>query len=242
MSIHPRSTRLFSARNSISALALTAIVAIGISVAVPQSAAFAATDSARSRIERSASHDTLAEDVRTGKVTAADVDAVSRTGFDYRGQHIPAWAGDLEADEASARTAPPVVAPGSAARTAPSLAAGEVQAAPGAAPASASGSGIAESKSIWSRIRDVAEWLGKDHWFYVNGKWVQWMAGASLGAVVSSFCSAIGRSLPTLAMCSLGAVLAWATMGLLHQTLCGQRGMWVDLPFVRKSHCNSDRQ
>ncbi|MFT7711893.1 hypothetical protein ACMT9Y_13105 [Clavibacter tessellarius] len=239
MSSRRRITRLLSPRTVVTALALTAIAAIGISVAVPESAAFAEMNTPLSRFEHSAAHGTLSEDLRVGKLSPADVDAVSHTGFEYQGQHVPAWGDLTDADRAEARTAPPVLTAGADARADASLTAPTVQAAPVAAPRM--GSGITESKSVWSHIRDVIEFAKHDHWFYINGKWIQWMAGAGIGAVWTSWCGAIARSLPTMAFCSLAVVIAWAGMGLLHQSLCGRRGAWVDLPWVEKSHCNDDR-
>ncbi|MFT2753701.1 hypothetical protein [Clavibacter sp. Sh2088] len=240
MSSRRRITRLLSPRILVTAFALTAIAAIGISVAVPESAAFAEMNTPLSRFEASAAHGTLAEDLRVGKLSPADVESVSHVGFEYQGQHVPAWGDITDADRAEARTAPPILTEGADARVAPSLSAPAVRTIPGTS--RQSGSGIAESKSIWSHVHDVIEFAKRDHWFYVNGTWIQWMAGASLGAVWSSFCSAIARSLPTLAFCSLAVILAWAGMGLLHQSLCGRRGAWVDLPYIGKSHCNNDKQ
>jgi len=245
MSAHPRARRLLTPRMAFTAMAITAVAALGISIATPQGSAYAATPAAlspQSKVAASIAHDTLLLDIQSGAISQADIQAVSKTGLDVQGHHIAAFTAPTAAEIAAARQAPAVytdAGPGAAASLSASAAGGESTTTAPPLKAGAAG-GITESKHWYSPITNAWKWLHTDHWYYINGTWLAWMANVSLGTAAASFCGAIARTLPTAVGCGIVATLLWAVAGVAHDWQCETRGWWVDLPYIGKSHCNRD--
>lgn len=244
MSARPRARRLLSPRLAFMAMAITAVAALGISIAVPQGSAYAATSAdngPQNKVAAAVAHDTLLQDIQSGAISQADIQAVSKTGLDVQGHHIAAFTAPTAADVAAARQAPAVFAdvPGAAASLSASAVAGESTTTAPPLKAGEAG-GITESKHWYSPFTTAWKWLHTDHWYYVNPTWLQWMANVSIGTAAASFCGAIARTLPTAALCAVAATLMWAVAGLAHDWQCETRGWWVDLPYIGKSHCNRD--
>ncbi len=243
-----------------SALVLVAVAALGIAVSSPQDAARADTRQAvaasaasaaiSARLTAAWKDGTLLDKIRSGELTEADLAPAKATGLDIAGRHItltpPTAAEAAKGAEIAAHMQKESGGAGMLAR--PSAATsdsgkGSVTLDPGTSAPSSGTTGapsITESKHWYSPITTAWKWLHTDHWYYINGTWLAWMANVSLGTAAASFCGAIARSLPTIVGCGIVATLLWAVAGVAHDWQCETRGWWVDLPYIGKSHCNRD--
>ena len=102
MSIRSRATRYLTPRRMLVTTALTVVATFGLVIAAPGSNAFAAgPTSPQERVASSLEHGHLVDDLRAGRITDADIDAVGTTGLDVFGQHIDKWEGLSPAEEAA---------------------------------------------------------------------------------------------------------------------------------------------
>ncbi len=223
MSARPRARRLLSPRLAFAAMAITAVAALGISIAVPQGSAYAATSAdngPQNKIAAAIAHDTLLQDIQSGAISQADIQAVSKTGLDVQGHHIAAFTAPTAAETAAARQAPPVytdAAPGAAASLSASAVAGESTTTAPPLKAGEAG-GITESKHWYSPITTAWKWLHTDHWYYINGTWLAWMATSrSARRQPASAAPSPGRCPPSSAAASwppsCGRSREWRTTG-----------------------------
>ncbi|MFT7711894.1 hypothetical protein ACMT9Y_13110 [Clavibacter tessellarius] len=226
-----------------STLVLVAVAALGIVVSSPQDAARADTRPAvaasaasaaiSARLAQAWKDGTLIDQVRSGKLTEADLAPAMATGLDIAGHHLaltaPTAAEAAEGARIAAHMQRGEGGAGSLARPSsgtPASGKGSASLDPGASSPASGTTGapsIAESKYWWS-----------NHWFYINGTWFKVLVAATIGVISSTVCTFFGLA---GALCIPIAGFIAGAVELLKNTSCARHGVHIDVPYLWRTWC-----
>lgn len=238
--MHDRYLQTFNAHRGTTAVVAITIAVIGVAIVGPGGAALAAEGPAPSAVVQAIESGTLQADVISGKVTEAEVVSVAESGFDYKGTHVPGWLNLSAKDQAIAQHGADLMRKDSdvpriennlRSQTESSGSRGTVTFTPGAPAAGVSPGEISASAHWWNRIF-------RDHWLYINGGWLAWMVSVPVIYATASACAFYDLSKASCAL--LGAFLVSGGAKVLSSWSCVRRGLWIDVPYIWKSHCNND--
>lgn len=236
-----RSTRtarsLGTARPFLTAVAIGAVAAIGLVVAAPGSGAFAVTDphTPQARLGHSIETGHLMDDIKSGKITEADVLHAASTGIDVNGQHIDNWidlspqqtaAADAQVASlrASAEADPRMMASLASTEAAIHASLGE-----GTSAVPTDGGSILESKHWWNHLV---------HWYtiYINHAWLRGLISVAAAAAGVAICVFFDLSRVTCGI--IGALFAGGFAEVLKSSAsCSGKGLYISLPDTWNSHC-----
>ncbi|MBT1631554.1 hypothetical protein [Curtobacterium flaccumfaciens] len=220
-------------------ITITVVAALSVAIAGPAGSALAVAGTPAAKVTTSMEAGTLLSDIQAGRITEHDVLSVASTGFDLNGRHIDNWIGLSHSQAAHAQEgAAQIAADPEMSRAQEASPAERTLAAdgkPGAATVTPSLTGTAppltEDKHWWNKIF-------QDHWYYINGKWMAWITSVPIAYGLAGACVFYDLSKASCAL--LGVVVGGGSALLLHEWACVSRGLWVDLPYIWKSHCNRD--
>jgi len=239
MSTHHSVTRILAPRRLMAAAALVAVAALGTALASPTDAALADTRSSShsdssshavsTKLTAAYENGTLVQDIRSGKLTDADLSTAMTSGLDVAGKHVTLAAPTPAEAAEGKRIAAQMKASGTGA------AEGMAQLSGAGTSAAATGSGAVDVKPGAGDplIEPSAHWWS-NHWVYINGTWLKVLIAATIGVVASAICAFLSISGP---WCIPIAALVSGSVEFLKNTQCARRGVWIDFPYLWKTHC-----
>jgi hypothetical protein len=219
-------------RSILTTVAIGAVTTLGLVIAAPGSGAFASVDprSPEARVGHSIESGHILDDMKSGKITEADIVHAASTGIDVHGQHIDNWI-DLSAEQ-STKAAPQVEQLNAAAQADPRMRAARdslkgADSETRVVPAN-KGAEILESKHWWNHLI---------HWFtiYLNNAWLRGLITVSAGAAAIAICAFFDISRVTCAI--IGVFMGGFTEVLKSSHLCNGKGLYIKLPDDWNSHC-----
>ncbi|MBT1607254.1 hypothetical protein [Curtobacterium flaccumfaciens] len=235
MQLTPQLRSVSPTRTRMVAAAVVAVAALTLAISGPASAAMAAQSTPAEKVALSLEHGTIAQDVKTGRISEADIVAAAAAGFTVNGRHIASWTNLSPAQEAQAEQGAEQMAADpamSAARTAQpqtvQLHAGGPTVTTPHTTAGTHPGGIDDDKHWWNHIFE-------DHILYVNGKWLSWMISVPLVYALASACTFYDLSKASCAL--LGVVIAGGAAAGLQSWSCIKNGIWIDVPYIWRTHC-----
>lgn len=229
--------RTRTTRSILTTVAIGAVAAIGLVVAAPGSGAFAATNpnSPEARVSHSIESGHLLDDVKSGKITEADVTKASSTGIVVNGQHVDNWTNltpqqTAEGDALAAKLRAAAEAdPKMAASLASTKASIHAAMSANDAPASTTGGSILESKHWYNHLI---------HWYtlYINHAWLRGLIGVAAGAAAAAICSFFIITGPACSI--IGAIFTGLIAEVIRDSAsCSGKGLYIKLPDTWNSHC-----